>query len=358
MTTENKRKFIIDFIYLILLGLLVYFIFKYAINFLMPFIIAYAVAALVQPVIEFMQKKFKFSHKVSSLLSVIVFYCTVGVLVALIIFALYVYVRDQIAKLPQFYKTNIEPILNMMLGDVDELTKDMDPALAAAIENIANNLFSYLGSIVSTLSGVLVSFVSNVATSLPGLILKIIFGLVASFYFAIDYHQFHRFLCRQCSEQLWEKIKAARGAVGQIIFSYLKSYAIILSITFCELFIAMLILRVDNFATVALMIAFFDILPVVGTGTILIPWTVISLIQSNYTMAIGLLVTYIVVFIIRQIIEPKIVGDHVGLPPLVTLLAMFVGTILFGMIGLFGIPITIAILVDLNDKKVISLFKS
>ncbi len=358
MKTETKRKFIIDFAYLILIGLLIYFTFEYAIGFMMPFILAYAVAALVQPVIRFMQKKLKFSHKISSLLSVVLFYCTVGVLVALIVFALYAYLRDQIAKLPAFYKSNVEPLLGMMLGDVDEFTKELDPALAAAIENIAENIFTYLGSIVSTLSGVLVSFVSNVATSLPGLVLKIIFGLVASFYFAVDYHKFHAFLRRQCSDPLWEKIFAARKAVGQIIFNYGKSYAIILSITFVELFIAMLIMRVDNFAAVALMIAMFDILPVVGTGTILIPWAVVELIQTNYGMAIGLIVTYIIVFIIRQIIEPKIVGDHVGLHPLVTLLAMFAGTILFGVIGLFGIPITIAIIVDLNEKKVINLFKS
>lgn len=357
MQTEKKRKFIIDFIYVILLGLLIYFTFKYAIDFLMPFIIAYAVAALLQKVVEFMHKKLKFSHKVASLVAVIVFYCTIGALVFFICLGLFYYAKDQIAKIPQVYKNTIEPALSIILGDVGEITDGLDPTLAAAIENITSNLFSYLGSIVSTLSGAVVSLVSSIATSLPTLAIKVIFALIASFYFTADYDHIHQFIKRQCAEPAWEKIKAARGAVGQIIFSYLKSYAIILGITFVELTLSMLILRVDNFATVALMIAVFDILPVVGTGTILIPWTVIELIRGNYPMAIGLLITYIVVFIVRQIIEPKIVGDHVGLHPLVTLLAMFAGTILFGIIGLFGIPITIAILVDLNEKGVINLFK-
>lgn len=357
MQTEKKRKFIIDFVYLILIGLLVYFTFKYAIGFLMPFILAYAVAAVLQRVVRWTEKKLKFSHKIASLVSVIVFYCTIGALVFFICLGLFYYAKDQIAKIPQVYKNTIEPAISVILGDLDSFTQGLDPTLAAAIESFASNIFSYLGSIVSTLSGAVVSLVSSVATSLPTLAIKVVFALVASFYFTSDYDHIHQFVKRQCSEPVWERIKAARGAVGQVIFSYVKSYAIILGITFVELTISMLILGVDNFATVALMIAVFDILPVVGTGTVLIPWTVIELIKCNYPMAIGLLITYIVVFIVRQIIEPKIVGDHVGLHPLVTLLAMFVGTILFGVIGLFGIPITIAILTDLNEKGVINLFK-
>lgn len=357
MQTEKKRKFIIDFVYVILLGLLIYFTFKYAIGFLMPFILAYAVAALLQGIVHWAEKKLKMKHKIASLLSVILFYCTIGTLVFLICLGLFYYAKDQVSKIPQIYKNTIEPALNLILGDIDQITSDLDPTLAAAIETFTSNIFSYLGSVVSTLSGAVVSLVSGIATSLPTLAIKIVFALVASFYFTADYDHIHQFIKRQCSDHVWEKIRAARGAVGQIIFSYLKSYAIILGITFVELLISMLILRVNNFATVALMIAVFDILPVVGTGTVLIPWTVIELVKGNYPMAIGLIITYVVVFIIRQIIEPKIVGDRVGLHPLVTLLAMFVGTILFGVIGLFGIPITMAILVDLNEKGVINLFK-
>ncbi len=357
MQTEGKRKFIIDFAYVILIGLLIWFIFKYAIGFLMPFILAYAVAAILQPVVGWAQRKLKFSHRVASLVSLIVFYCTVGALVISIGFGIFAYVKDQIMKLPNIYKNTIEPVLSIVLGDVSELTEGLDPTIAAAIENVAENLFSYLGSIFSTLSGAIVSFVSNVATSLPGLILKVIFGLIASYYFTVDYDGFHAFIKRQCKPTVWEKISVARGAVGSIIFSYIKSYAIILGITFVELTLAMLILGVSKFPTVALLIAVFDILPVVGTGTVLIPWSIIELIRGEYSMAIGLIVTYVVVFIVRSIIEPKIVGDQVGLHPLVTLIAMFVGTVLFGVIGLFGLPISISIIVFLNERGIIKLFK-
>ena len=100
---------------------------------------------------------------------------------------------------------------------------------------------------------------------------------------------------------------------------------------------------------IAALIAVFDIFPIVGAGLILLPWTVITFIQGNVLQGIGMAVLYVVVIIVRQIMEPRIVGRQVGLPPLVTLACMFVGTSLFGGVGLFGLPILAAILTNLND---------
>ena len=130
-----------------------------------------------------------------------------------------------------------------------------------------------------------------------------------------------------------------------------------MSITFIELSIGLSILKVENSIIIAFLIAIFDILPVLGTGGIMIPWTIITAIQGNIPMAIALLVVYLVITIIRNIIEPKIVGSQIGLHPVVTLVSMFVGAQMFGVIGLFGFPITLSLLRHLNDTGVIKLFK-
>ena len=125
-----------------------------------------------------------------------------------------------------------------------------------------------------------------------------------------------------------------------------------MSITFIELFIGFTIIQLDSAFLVALSIAIFDILPVFGTGGIMIPWTIICLIQGNYVFAIELLVIYIIVTIIRNIIEPKIVGAELGLHPLVTLASMLVGVRFFGILGLFGFPIGISfILYEWKEKN-------
>ena len=131
-----------------------------------------------------------------------------------------------------------------------------------------------------------------------------------------------------------------------------------MTITFIELSIGLTLIDINHAVLVAFIIALFDILPVLGTGGIMIPWTMLTALQGNYTIALGLLVIYVVITIIRNIIEPKIVGSQLGLHPVVTLCSMFVGAQLLGVIGLFGFPIALSLLRYLNDHGVIKLFRS
>lgn len=137
----------------------------------------------------------------------------------------------------------------------------------------------------------------------------------------------------------------------------IRAYALIMFITFVELFIGFNIIGIDKPLTAAVFIAIFDILPVLGTGGIMIPWALISLLQGHVPLAISLFVLYLVVTVIRNIIEPKIVGSQIGLHPVITLLSLFIGAQLFGIIGLFGFPITLSLLKHLNETEVVKLFK-
>ena len=141
------------------------------------------------------------------------------------------------------------------------------------------------------------------------------------------------------------------------LFVCIRSYALIMSITFVELSVGLGIIGVDYFILVALAIAIFDILPVLGTGGIMIPWAVITAILGDYPMALKLIVLYLIITVVRNIIEPKIVGGQIGLHPVVTLASMFVGVQLLGAVGLFGFPIGLSLLRYLNDTGVIRIFR-
>ncbi|EQJ23470.1 AI-2E family transporter [Clostridioides difficile] len=141
------------------------------------------------------------------------------------------------------------------------------------------------------------------------------------------------------------------------LLKLLKAYAILLSVTFIELLIGLTILKVENAFTISVIIALVDILPVLGTGSILTPWMIISLINGNINLAIGLLILYIIITVVRQILEPKVVGHQIGLYPLITLMCMFVGAQLFGIAGLFGFPIAATIIKNLHDNGIITAFK-
>jgi len=143
-----------------------------------------------------------------------------------------------------------------------------------------------------------------------------------------------------------------------------KAYGIIMCITFSELFLGFSILSLmgimknSYFAIIALVIAVFDILPVAGSGGILIPWALFSLIYGNYKQAVGLIIMYIIITVIRQYIEPKIVGTSLGVHPIVTLMGLYFGLKLFGFIGMFIVPLTVMTLKAFNDAGRINIWKS
>lgn len=141
------------------------------------------------------------------------------------------------------------------------------------------------------------------------------------------------------------------------VFVVIRAYLVIMFITFIELSIGFTILGLAHAILIGFLIAIFDILPVLGTGGIMIPWAIMTLFQRNFRMGFGLLIIYIFVTIIRNIVEPKIVGRQLGIHPVITLMSMFVGANLLGIIGLFGFPITISLLKHLNDTGVIKIFK-
>ena len=136
-----------------------------------------------------------------------------------------------------------------------------------------------------------------------------------------------------------------------------KAYFTLMTLTFIELSLALLILNIDYAVTLALIISVIDLMPVLGVGTALIPWAVVELIIGNYALGIGLLISYVIILIVRQIVEPRIVGKHIGLHPLITLISMYAGLKIFGAVGLFLLPMLVMFLKYLQDLGTLQLWK-
>ena len=139
---------------------------------------------------------------------------------------------------------------------------------------------------------------------------------------------------------------------------YLRSYSILMFTTFAELLIFFLIFGFEPALPLAFLIAIVDILPVLGVGTILIPWSLVSLLSGAPWRALILICMYIVVTIVRQVLEPKVIGDHVGMMPILTLFCIWVGLKLFGFGGMFLIPITVVIFKNLHESGKVKIWKT
>ncbi|MEY8355554.1 AI-2E family transporter [Lachnospiraceae bacterium 54-53] len=191
-----------------------------------------------------------------------------------------------------------------------------------------------------------------------GFIVKLVITVVATFFMAADFPKIVEFFKKRIPEDKESPVKKSMGYIKDVIFIYIKSYSLLFSLTFIELSIGFLILRIPNAILLALAIAVFDILPVLGTGGILLPWMAILLIMDNLPLATGILVLYIIITAIRNTLEPKIVGNQIGLHPLVTLIAMVTGLKLIGIIGMMVFPVTLAIIVNLEKNGVIHILKN
>jgi sporulation integral membrane protein YtvI len=151
-------------------------------------------------------------------------------------------------------------------------------------------------------------------------------------------------------------IKVKDNVIGTL-GKFIKAYTTLIIITFLELSLGFFILKVPNPFLAAAVVAFVDILPILGTGAVLLPWTIICFIFGNNAMGIGILILYIIITIVRQTLEPRVVGQQIGLHPVVTLICIFVGAQLLGVVGIFLLPVTATILKKLNDEGTIHLFR-
>ncbi len=358
METERKRGFIINVIYYAIMVAIFSVLVKYALPMLAPFVIAFVIAYILRGPTSWTSKRLGLKYKATALLMVLLFYCTVGLLIAFLAVRAFAGIRAIIEYLPHMYMTHLEPTLTDLFIGFENLVYRMDTSLFALIQGFDDQFMQWLASFISSFSATAVSAASNLAASIPGLFIKIVLMVISTFFIAADYDVLTGFCIRQVGEKSATLFVQIRQYLVGTLFVCIGSYATIAFLTFVELSIGLSIIGINHPILIAACIAVFDILPVLGTGGIMIPWTVIVLIQGNYTLGLGLLVVYIAITVIRNIVEPKIVGSQLGLHPVVTLASMSVGVALFGVVGLFGFPIGLSLLRYLNDNGSIHVFKT
>lgn len=355
---EKRLGFIINSIYALIIAGIVYLVFKYAIFVVMPFLLGFAVAALINPIVRFLSRRYDLKRRPAGIMLLLLFYATIGMLITIGVVRLTVFFGEVSGELPDLYRDRLEPALNKLFGYINSFVDRMyaifggeSQVLSERLGGIFTSIKSSLGDTISDISVKALTRLSSAAAAIPGIIIELLFAVISSFFFTVDYENILSLAKRLLPKRTVDLLCRLRGRVFKVAGKYLRSYALILLITFGELSLGLVLLDVDNAVLIAFCIALFDILPVAGTGGIMIPWAIFSLIGGDWGFAVGLVVIWAVITIVRNIIEPKIVGRQVGLHPLLALIAMFVGTKLFGLVGLFLLPLTLAIVLPLLRER-------
>lgn len=350
-----RKRFIVNTAYFGILAALSYLFLKYGLPLVSPFIIAFVIAFLLHRPANYISQYTKIPKHWIAFFLVILFYGLAGTAFALLGIKAIGTISEQVVKLPEFYENTLQPMLISTFDALEDTISKVDPALVSLLNEGSSDFINNLGNHVTNLSLGMIAALTNLVGSLPSVFIKALLMVISTFFIALDYDRIGKYFKSHLSGRAVEVAYQIRQYLFNTLFVVIRSYLLIMTLTFTELSIGFSIIGIHNALLIALIIAIFDILPVLGTGGIMIPWVIISFIQGNVQLGFSLLAIYGIVTVVRNIVEPKIVGGQLGLHPVVTLMSMFVGASLLGAIGLFGFPIGLSLFQYLEEHGI---FKS
>lgn len=372
---KKRRDSIINVAFIAMVLGLVYFFVKYLFGITAPFLLSFFFAVCLQRPLRKLDKKT--NNKMHTFWSMFLVILVLAVIIGPVVLILSLigkeivefvsFLGEQLNDLPNFLATLQNEIISLLKFLPDGIYTSVSDSINVFFSNLINDFdLSKLNidvkSITSSLSSGITG-VYSVVKNIPSALLSLVIGIIAWIFFTKDYNYIVGFIKCQLPESKKNLLSETKQIFSKTILKMLRAYGLIMFITFCELFLGLTILNLigvmDNgyVFMIAIAIAVFDILPVAGSGGILIPWAVVSVILGSYPQAIGLIIIYVVITVIRQYIEPKIVGTSLGVHPIVTLAGLYFGLKLFGFMGMFIVPLTVMTLKAFNDAGRIHLYK-
>ncbi len=309
--------------------------------FFMPFVIGWIIALIANPPVRFLENKLKIKRRHSS-------FILVGIVLAVVIGLLYLVtiwavnnIGNFIDYLPDLFVT-LETEVTIALERIEELLAFIPINTDWTFSEVLNAIVGYASNYIRSFAA---SAGSAAAHALPDFLVWTIVIILSSYLFIVEHDNLidaGKKIIPQTLQDQWVLLKKD---LKEVVFGYFLAQFKIMLVVVVILLIGFAILRVRFSAILVLVLAILDFLPVVGSGTVLIPWAILKFFTGDYSYAIGLLVLYIVIQAVRQIIQPKIVGDSMGISPLASLFFLFIGFRLYGLAGMIiAVPVGIIII--------------
>lgn len=349
--TSYYTKIIAKIVILILMLVGIFLTYKLAM-FYIPFIIAMIIAALVEPIIKFFMKHVKMKRKVASIVSLIL----VVVIISLIIFFSAFKIISE--------ATNLLSNMNIYFDDVykwiSNIIEDIEEGRIALPEQVTQVLQNSLTGIVDVVKNILVNFFTglvNIVSSVPTMVTNIFITILAIIFICFDREYIPNAIKSQIPTKWFKKIKEIIQEVCSVSLRYIKAEAKLSCICFALVLIGLNVIniigiKIDYLFIMAIFIGFIDILPLFGAGAVMIPWSIYLLLVGNIPLAISIIILWLIWAIIRPILEPKMVSKEMGIHPIFTLVGMYTGFKLAGVLGLIVGPIVLLILKNIFKELI------
>lgn len=354
----NYKTLGIQSLAILILGIILYFVALPAVTLILPFIIAGIVAQLMEPLVGFMERKFKMSRKLASLLSLFSVLIVFGSIISFIIYKVIIELVKLSNALPNYFKDfNLNNEVQYWTNLSKKFYLSIPPEAATLFEARLNETIKSISTYASHLVTSALTFVLDLVKFFPTSFIFLIIALISTYFISSDRIKIKNFILRQFPENWAPKISGLKNDLLSALIGFLKAQLMLISISMVIAFLGFTILGVEYTLTMAIIVGFAEIIPVVGTGSIFIPWIIYWAVNGNLYLAVGLAITFIIGVTIRQLIEPKILGTQIGIYPLVALISIYIGLELFGVLGMILGPITVILLKSLNKSGLIRLWK-
>jgi len=335
---ENK-VYVDKLVFVLLFFVFSYVFLKFLLGFVAPFVVGFLISAIISPLVGFIQRKLRIARSITTIFLIIIIILLIAIAGSSLFNRIVFEARYMVSALPGTLEELTQMIYRLedwFEGNMSIVPAEFVPDFNETINTVLANLTSYAGDFAMTVS---VGFV----TGIPMLIMNVFLCLLSAFFFTKDKKMIGENMMKAIPEWLKTRLRTIQMGFLSAIGGYVRAQLTIMSVVASISILGLSIQRHPYAFLMGLVAALCDTLPMIGTGLVFWPWALFSVIQGNYTFALGLVIINVLCFVTRQILEPKVLGQQIGLHPLIVLIGIYLGLKVFGVVGLFLGPILMVI---------------
>jgi sporulation integral membrane protein YtvI len=314
-------------VFLAIYSAVFYFLFS-TISYTLPFVLAIIIALLTRPLTRLLKRKLKFPVGIAALVSTLLVFVLLSLIVSIILYKVTIEAKLILMSLP-----SIEATTNFLTGYVNKLYlfyEQIDPTIVTRLQSQISSVMSSTLDFTVKFLNWLVSF----AIGLPVILIVIFITFLATFFISKDMPNLENKVFDMFSFEGKSKFRALWSETNRVLAGYLKAYSTVVFVTFLQTFIGFSILKINYALILSILCALLDVMPILGIAAVYFPLSIFFFIKGNYIAGFGLIILYVIVTIVRQILEPKLVSSSVDLHPVLVLAAIFIGIKAFGFLGM------------------------
>lgn len=334
-----------------------------AIFYFMPFVIGWILSVIAGPLVTFLEKKLKIMKRLGSAITIILVLALCIGLIYLIISQIWEEISVLIRNFPSMYH-DLERGLSQIGTQGNALFERFPEQIQNSWATLMNNLDDTASSLIGRIGEPTIEVAGNVAKRIPSVLIGTIVAFVSAYFFIADKENLGEWVKKVVPKSITSRLLLVGENLKYAMGGYFKAQSKIMGVVFAILLVGFTLMQIRFSILLAIAIAFLDFLPFFGTGTALIPWAIYKFLVGDYKMVAALVILYGVTQLVRQLIQPKLVGDSMGLNPLYTLFLLYLGYRVGSVLGMiFAVPIGLILLnlyqagafdYILNDVKILA----